>query len=106
MKRPSHLAFIRTLSCLICGNPLQTEAAHIRYGDRRAGKPITGMGIKPDDAFVVPLCNEHHREQHSRGERQFWLRHEVTDPIFVALALYRVSGDQETAEQIIQCARH
>lgn len=104
MKRPKHLDFIRELPCLLCPDTTTVEAAHIRYGDPRADKPITGIGIKPDDAFAIPLCGRHHREQHTRGERKFWEKH-VIDPVFVALALFRVSGDHEAGCRIVEANR-
>lgn len=103
IKNERHCKFIRSLRCLICGDNTTTECAHIRYSDRRAGKPVTGLGIRPDDAFTVPLCGNHHRQQHEVGERDWWRANGI-DPIFIALALYRVSGDHETGEQIVQCA--
>lgn len=42
------------------------DPAHIRiYG-------MSGVGMKPDDSRVVPLCHKHHMEQHMKGERTFW----------------------------------
>lgn len=99
-----HLAFVRGLSCVICGNDISVEAAHIRAGDPRAAKRPTGMGERPDDAFALPLCGDCHRKQHHSGERWFWNFHGI-DPVFVALALYRVSGDVEAGEQIVTNAR-
>lgn len=101
IKSESHLAFVRTLPCVVCGNPHETEAAHVRYADPRAAKKITGMGTKPDDAFVIPLCSDEHREQHEVGEKLFWKQHAPIDPVFVALALHRVSGDYEAGMQIV-----
>ena len=95
-----HLAFIRTLPCLICRDNISTEAAHIRYADAKHAKPITGVGIKPDDRYTVPLCGRHHREQHSMSERSFW-EHYGLDPIPIALRLYSISGDLPAAQQII-----
>lgn len=103
MKREAHLNYIRGLPCTICGNPIETEAAHIRFADARAGKPITGMGTKSDDLFALPLCNRHHAEQHQMGERQFWKRYAI-DPIFVALALWSATGDHERGTKIVQAA--
>ena len=95
-----HCDFIRSLPCLLCKNNTATECAHIRMADPRIAKPITGIGIRPDDKFTLPLCSSCHRKQHHGGERKFW---EVTgiDPLLVALALYSVSGDIEEAERII-----
>lgn len=100
-----HLDFIRGLPCLCCGDNVHTEAAHIRMASMRAAKRPTGMGEKPDDCWTVPLCGNHHREQHGINERVFWLNHDI-DPIFVALALKRVTGNHEEAEMIIREARH
>lgn len=43
----------------------------------KLGKPLTGMGTKPDDKYAVPLCAFHHRtggkaSQHSMAEDKFW----------------------------------
>jgi hypothetical protein len=96
-----HLAFIRGLPCVVCGNNIQTEAAHIRYGFLRAGKRPTGGGEKPDDDFTVPLCNACHLNQHSVGELTFWGKSGI-DAILLALALCRISGDQELGEEIVR----
>lgn len=101
-KDDRHLEFIRSLSCVICGNNVSVEAAHIRFPSLRAGKRPTGLGEKPDDSFTVPLCSDHHREQHAMGEWDFWAKYRV-DPIYKAMALFRASkvGDVESAAQII-----
>ena len=104
IKDRMHLDFIRALPCCRCGNNVMTEAAHIRYGEPRAGKRPTGMGERPSDAWVIPLCGECHRLQHSGSEREFW-RGSGIDPIFICLALYRASGDHEAGEQIISSAQ-
>jgi hypothetical protein len=88
----THLKFIRSLPCLVCADNTTTEAAHIRFADTRAAKRQTGMGEKPDDSWAVPLCGNHHRIQHTMNEREFW-RSGGMDPILVALALWRISGD-------------
>src|SRR5512139_4085202 len=97
-----HLRFIRTLPCLKCGNPIQTEAAHYRRGDARIGKLNPGQGQKPDDRYTVPLCSKHHAEQTRIGEYAFW--HLGPDPLLIALALYSVSGDNEAGEKICEAA--
>lgn len=107
-KRPrveneKHLAWIRTLPCVVTGR-LGVEAAHIRYADPAYGKRDVGMAEKPDDRWTVPLAPELHREQHSVSEREFWVRHGI-DPCRVALALYAVSGDDEQATIILKHAR-
>lgn len=110
IKRPrrhdeKHLAFVRQLSCATCGNNIETQAAHIRFADPRVAKRPTGMQEKPDDRWAVPLCGTCHSTQHSGSEKAFWAGREI-DPIFLALALYGISGDHEAGEQIIQEMRH
>jgi hypothetical protein len=101
----THLDFIRQLCCTICGDGTTIEAAHIRFADPRAAKPITGIGTKAADCFVVPLCGHHHREQHAYGNGRGWWSENNKDPIFIALALWHVSGDHEAGVQIIGAAR-
>lgn len=99
-----HLDFIRGLPCLVCRNPIETEAAHIRMSEPRAAKRNTGMGEKPHDRWTVPLCGRHHRDQHSMSEREFWITVGI-DPVFSALALWTCTGDQAAGEQIVEHAR-
>jgi hypothetical protein len=80
-----HLDFIRSLPCCICG-AIDTEAAHIRTASLENGKLHTGMSEKPSDKWAVPLCNEHHREQHSMNEMSFWKSYGI-DPFMLALSL-------------------
>lgn len=63
----AHLARIRKMVCSVghCPNLTLIEAAHVRNGTDG------GMGKKPSDCYVIPLCAEHHREQHRIGERSF-----------------------------------
>ena len=98
-----HLAFIRTLPCVLTGKR-PVEAAHVRYADPAYGKRETGKSEKPHDKWTVPLSPEKHREQHDMNEREFWARHGV-DPLRVAAALWASTGDDETAEVILREAR-
>jgi hypothetical protein len=100
----AHLAWLRTLPCVITGKRTNVQAAHIRFQDYRAGKHQAGIGAKPDDCFAVPLCSAKHDEQHRGSERKFWERHGI-DPIFVALALWAASGDDDRGEAIVRNAR-
>ncbi|WP_102867923.1 DUF968 domain-containing protein [Pseudovibrio exalbescens] len=100
---PKHLAFIRTLPCLVSG-VYGVEAAHVRYGDPAYNKPMTAKARKPHDWWVVPLSPEAHRAQHSTKERLYWDWWGI-DPLAVAQALYRASGDTEEALKIIAKAR-
>ncbi len=100
-----HLAFIRTLPCVICGDDTTVEAAHIRMADLSVAKPMTGIAIKPDDKFTLPLCGLHHRDQHLNNEREWWETHGI-DPVKTALALYSVSGDHERGAEIARARGH
>lgn len=96
IKNERHLKFIRALPCLICGRAPPSEAAHIRLSDASYDVFNPGTGRKSDDSQTLPLCGRHHREQHGLGERDFWKRRGI-DPVPVALALHRISGDTDAA---------
>jgi len=99
MKDDAHRNFISNLPCAICGDDTTVECAHVRFGDIRVAKS-QALGKKPSDAFTMPLCGRHHREQHGGNERMFWKARRY-DPILVSLALYAVSGDLQTGEKIL-----
>jgi hypothetical protein len=95
-----HRYWIATLPCVICGHT-ETQCAHIKYADARILKPLSSnIGMRADDRFCVPLCERHHRLQHSRGERGWWRRAPI-DPVLISLDLYSISGDSEEAERLI-----
>lgn len=96
-----HKRFIRSLPCIICYDDTSTECAHVRMRDPRAAKKITGIGIKPRDCWTVPLCGQHHRQQHEIGEANFWYWAGI-DPIFKAMALWINSGDLEAGEEVVK----
>lgn len=85
---PAWLAIVRKMPCLVCCRPGPSDPAHLRAGARQYGKPPTGMGEKPDDCWVLPLCRTHHAEQHRGNELAFWLRYGFTDPFAKAKELY------------------
>lgn len=94
-KDERHLRLIRQCQCLACGRE-PVEAAHVRYADFLRGKPITGIGRKPEDFWTVPLCPDDHRNgpnsQHGHGdEREWWELHRI-DPLDVATRLYEASS--------------
>ena len=78
---PAHLKFIRSLPCLACGKFPPSQAAHIRCGTDG------GIGLKPSDRYVVPLCDACHAAQHQLGERSFWAAVDI-DPLPYASALW------------------
>ena len=55
MRDNNYLEFIRTLPCLMCGDPHNIHAHHTKTG---------GMGIKASDYTAVPLCPHCHNEVH------------------------------------------
>lgn len=85
-KNSKHLEYIRSLPCCICGG-IDTEAAHIRTASLEHGKQHTGMAEKPSDKWALPLCNRHHREQHTMSELKFWEMHGI-DPFMTAIRLH------------------
>lgn len=100
IENETHRKFIGGLPCLICGNPIESQAAHISYSDLRWGKAERAFSRKASDFYCVPLCGRHHDEQHAMNEREWW---EIAgiDPVPIALALYVNSGNQEAGEQIV-----
>ena len=59
----AYLDWIRTLECTVCGSRQNVQAAHMRGLDKLSG----GMGLKPDDLYVIPLCAECHGKEHTKG---------------------------------------
>lgn len=101
-----HLAFIRSLPCVVTGLTEGVQAAHINDPDLRYGKLGRGKGTKDDDCWTLPLQRTAHEIQHRMGERAYWQHHRI-DPCRTALALWRCSliGDYETALIVLQHAR-
>jgi hypothetical protein len=105
-KRPrerdeKHLAFIRSLRCCLCGKP-NPDPAHIRSANPIYGKRETGGGEKASDKWTVPVCREHHEQQHAAGNELLWWASKRIDPFGLALALYAASGDDDIADGILR----
>ena len=88
-----HLQFVSQHGCTICSRT-DVQSAHIRYTG-------AGMGMKPCDSFVVPLCIEHHQEQHSMNERMFWHLYKI-NPVAKALALCAESPDKKIRKGLFE----
>ena len=58
--------FIRRQRCIVCATHLDIEACHVRS---------RGAGGTADD--LVPMCRNHHLEQHAIGVRTFAARHNL-----------------------------
>lgn len=67
LRNPKWLIAVRSIPCVITGNPDGNDPAHVRYGCYRAGG-------KPDDNLVLPLRHDLHVAQHNHkgGEIGFW----------------------------------
>lgn len=82
-----HRKFVRSHCCCVPGcEAFQTEFAHIRSA------ATAGTGLKPFDWHGVPLCRNHHREQHQVGQGTFEDRHGI-DLDAIATELVRQSPD-------------
>lgn len=70
-RNPAHLDWIRTLPCSIRGCQGKAQAAHVRQGTGG------GTGLKPPDRWCVPLCHQHHQDQHTMSHPAFDAKHGV-----------------------------
>ena len=59
--------------------------AHIRS----LPKGNVGLALK-NDAYCLPLCCNHHLEQHRMNEIKFWLKYNI-NPILVSIKLCTLS---------------
>lgn len=106
LRAPNHLAWIGTLPSAISGR-MGCEAAHVSFADRRFGKPERGKSTKADDNWTLPLTPDEHRDQHAckhGGERDWWLARGI-DATTLASRMWAVSGDSESAIEILNQSR-
>src|SRR5882762_7647663 len=82
-----HLAFIRSLPCIVTGSTTDIDAAHVSYEDLRYGKLGRGKGQKEEDCWAIPMSRDWHEAQHRSVEKAFWHMRQI-DPCRVALALW------------------
>lgn len=104
IKDDTHEEFIKSLPCTICDDNTRTECAHVSYADPRYGKYGRGYGKKEESVWVIPLCGQHHRDQHKVNERAFWRDHNI-DPCRVAQSLFVHTQDYQVALQILEANR-
>ena len=88
--------YIASKPCLICGR-LDVQSAHIRYTG-------AGVGMKPCDIFTTPLCLLHHREQHSKNEKMFWILYAI-NPVARAVGFALESPDKKVRERVYEYFR-
>lgn len=87
----AHENHVKSHECVSCTSQADIEGAHVRLGSH------TGMGQKPHDWLMVPLCHPCHVHQHYVGEASFWV--EVgKDPYAVIEALIRTSPKRSEIE--------
>lgn len=98
----NYLDRIRALPCLACGR-VPCQAAHVRFSDGLVGKVNPGIGKKPEDKWVVPLCVDCHTDQHKHGERVWWEEQRI-DVIAVCQALWKCKAEYRPACKIIRYA--
>jgi len=85
LKDRKHLEFVSKMPCCCCGM-LGVQVHHLLRAD-----PKRGMGRKADDKFAVPLCPRHHRELHSDGNEERFLRAHNVNGKQLAEILWRSS---------------
>ena len=87
---PDYLKWLRAQRCACgCLEGPPCDAAHVRASSLEYGKPLAGMGAKPDDRWAVPLKHQHHMSQHSQGELHWWALRGIEDPFALCLEHYR-----------------
>lgn len=69
-----------------CNETFPMDPAHVRC-DLPADSLKGGQGLKPHDAWIIPLCRTHHTEQHA-GERSFSIKYQI-DPVALAETLWK-----------------
>lgn len=89
-----HIEAIRQCPCVACGQDPAGEAAHLRMGN------LAGLGRKPEDRYVTPLCRACHQEQHSLGELTFWTSLGLA-PTILAERLWRAQGNVEMMRAMV-----
>lgn len=95
----SHLAAVRTLGCVLCG---QIAEAHHLMG-LELGR---GLGRKNADQWAIPLCQAHHASAHAAGDDGAYLRREGgIDARGLARALWAARGSVEAMDRIVYRTR-
>ena len=81
LRSKRHREFVAAQACVVCGRK-PSDAHHLRFAQPRA------LGRKVSDEFTVPLCREHHRELHRRGDEARWWKDAGVDAIAIARDLW------------------
>ena len=81
LRDKSHLKYIATQPCLVCGRQ-PSDPHHLRFVQPRA------MNLKVSDEFTVPLCRGHHRQLHQVGNEIAWWEDLEIDALEIAKGLW------------------
>lgn len=90
-----HKNFVRRHNCIVddCAEIEGIHAHHVRKYTE------AGMGLKPGDEWVVPLCQDHHGALHTNGQATFESMHGL-DLREAALWFARRSPDDAIKEAV------
>lgn len=85
---PGYLAWLRKQPCACgCGRPAPSDAAHLKSGSIKYGKPSAGTA-RPDDMWAVPLHHGCHMRQHDYGDEIGWWYQHLVHDVFVLARRY------------------
>ena len=94
----SHLQFVASLPCLVCGR-LPSQAHHLKFAQPRA------LASKSSDEWTVPLCLLHHRALHDVGSEETWWEEQGVDAKGEAQRLWhRTQGGGAREPEVAQSA--
>ena len=81
-----HQKFVASFPCVVCGINTEVQCCHIRSIPKLGN---VGKGIR-DDRFCIPMCFQHHTEQHLIGELEFFDKYNI-NPILISMKLASIS---------------
>ena len=78
-----HLAYVRSLPCLVCARPSGSDPHHIQFAEEKS------LGSKVGDQHTVPLCRFCHSDLHASGMREhLWWSLKGIDPMEEAKKIF------------------
>lgn len=95
-----HLALVRQLPCCVTGKR-PVDCHHLKEGLAHE----RGIGRKATDRWAVPLVRFKHEELERLASTQEWAwfrKHGIEDPLELAAALWRNTGDLERMERVLR----